>query len=144
MESFYHTSHVTVLLNHMMNLRQWFGTSCGQVRLLALMLGAGLGSKVAGCPPSHVQVAWLAYVTQAGVALGLIKSLAEHEPVWGLQFSALMTAVVVCNCLVRSACIQTTPHVDVGDDVGAVLIISRPTITSMHLLSSLNLVHLSL
>uniref|UniRef100_A0A7S0QUA5 Cation/H+ exchanger domain-containing protein n=1 Tax=Pyramimonas obovata TaxID=1411642 RepID=A0A7S0QUA5_9CHLO len=70
------------------------------VRLVALMVGAGLGSKVAGCPPTQVQVAWLAYVTQAGVALGLIKSLAEHEPVWGPPFASLMTAVVVCNCLV--------------------------------------------
>mmetsp|Transcript_8837 Transcript_8837/g.15189 ORF Transcript_8837/g.15189 Transcript_8837/m.15189 type:complete len:458 (+) Transcript_8837:312-1685(+) len=70
------------------------------VRLGSLFVGAGLGSKVAGCPPVQVKVAWLAYVTQAGVALGLIKSVTAHEPVWGPPFGALLIAVVVCNLMI--------------------------------------------
>jgi hypothetical protein len=76
---------------------------CAQVRLGSLFVGAGLGSKVAGCPPVQVKVAWLAYVTQAGVALGLIKSVTAHQPVWGPPFGALLIAVVVCNLMVSAA-----------------------------------------
>lgn len=41
--------------------------------------------------------AWMAYVTQAGVAMGLIKLAVNAFPSWGGEFAALSTAVVVAN-----------------------------------------------
>ena len=49
---------------------------------------------------SVVQVAWMAYVTQAGVALGLVKTVLTHDLDWGEPFAALMTGVVVLNLMV--------------------------------------------
>lgn len=72
-----------------------------QVRLLALYVGATVGSHLACCPADQVRVSWMAYVTQAGVALGLIKMVVLHEPTWGPPFSALMIGVVMLNLLVR-------------------------------------------
>jgi len=84
------------------------GAATGQVRLLSLYVGATAGCQLAGCPPDHTAVAWMAYVTQAGVALGLIKSVVMHEPKWGPPFSALMIAVVVLNSMVRAWCPSRT------------------------------------
>ena len=44
--------------------------------------------------------AWMAYVTQAGVALGLIKLVVAAFPAWGGEFAALGTTTVVINQVV--------------------------------------------
>jgi hypothetical protein len=39
----------------------------------------------------------LAMVTQAGVAIGLAKNVADRIPDWGPDFTALLMAVIVLN-----------------------------------------------
>lgn len=69
-------------------------------RLLALYHAARVGCDAIGAPESHKRVAYLAYVTQAGVALGLVRTAAARFPRWGDEFGALMVATIVMNQLV--------------------------------------------
>ena len=70
------------------------------VRIVSLMLGTGLGGWLADEPAAHNRVAWYAYVTQAGVALGLAKKIHGQFPDWGDEFATLIVAMVVINQLV--------------------------------------------
>ena len=69
-------------------------------RLLALYHAARIGCDAIGAPESHKNVAWMGYVTQAGVALGLVRTAAARFPQWGDEFGALMVATIVMNQLV--------------------------------------------
>ena len=70
------------------------------VRLAGIFLGSFVGGTVAGAPSNHNQVSWMAYVTQAGIALGLAKEVAVEFPPWGAEFATLMIAVIVVNQLI--------------------------------------------
>ena len=67
---------------------------------LALYHAARIGCDAIGAPESHKNVAWMGYVTQAGVALGLVRTAAARFPQWGDEFGALMVATIVMNQLV--------------------------------------------
>ncbi len=70
------------------------------VRLSGIALGSWVGGTAAGDPPEHIRVAWMAYLTQAGVALGLAKNVAAFFPDWGPQLATTLIAVIVLNQLV--------------------------------------------
>ncbi len=70
------------------------------VRLLAFVLGSGLGALVAGEGPRVALASGLAFVTQAGVALGLAKKVADTFPGFGETFATLVVAQVVLNQVV--------------------------------------------
>ncbi len=69
-------------------------------RLLAFGVGSGLGALVAGEPPRVALASGLAFVTQAGVALGLAKKVADTFPGFGETFATLVVAQVVLNQVV--------------------------------------------
>lgn len=66
-------------------------------RLFALYHAARAGCDLIGAPAEHREVAWMGYVTQAGVALGLARAAALRFPEWGEDFGAVTVAVVVLN-----------------------------------------------
>ena len=66
-------------------------------RFLAIMVGSFLGGTIAGDPFSANRIKWMAFITQAGVALGLAKEAAVEFPLLGNNFSTLIIAVVVIN-----------------------------------------------
>ncbi len=70
------------------------------VRLAGIFLGSFTAGLVAGAPSKHNRVSWMAYVTQAGIALGLAKEVAVEFPAWGASFTTLMIGVVVANQLI--------------------------------------------
>ncbi|KAK3280362.1 hypothetical protein CYMTET_11790 [Cymbomonas tetramitiformis] len=70
------------------------------MRLVGIIVGTRLGAQATAWPPEQTRVAWMAYVTQAGVAIGLTKSVVAKGVDWGAPFSAIMTAVIVCNSMV--------------------------------------------
>lgn len=70
------------------------------VRLGGLMVGNLVGGSLAGDPPRLNRVGWMAYVTQAGIGVGLAKEIAVEFPVWGGTLSTLLLAVIVVNQLV--------------------------------------------
>ena len=68
-------------------------------RLLALFIGGYVGGVVAGDPPQFNRLTWMAYITQAGVGLGLAKEVAIGFPELGNDFTTLMVAVIVISQL---------------------------------------------
>eukprot|EP00808_Paulinella_micropora_P012391 g62158.t1 len=69
------------------------------VRLLGVATATYMGGRLTGEPPAHNRIAWMAYVTQAGVALGLAKQVHLAFPEWGSGFATLVVSVVVMNQL---------------------------------------------
>ncbi|MCP4292364.1 MAG: potassium transporter TrkA [bacterium] len=67
------------------------------VRLFSIAIGSFAGGSLAGAPSHHNRVAWAAYLTQAGVGLGLAKEVSAEFPAWGSTFASLMIGVIVMN-----------------------------------------------
>ena len=67
------------------------------IRLLSIFIGSFLGGTIAGEPMKNNTVSWMAYVTQAGVGLGLAKEVAVEFPQFGLDFATIIIAVIVLN-----------------------------------------------
>ena len=69
------------------------------VRLAALFVGGYIGGTLAGDPPRFNRLTWMAYITQAGVGLGLAKEVAIEFPELGNGFATLMVAAIVLSQL---------------------------------------------
>lgn len=67
------------------------------VRLIAVIIGAYFGTSLAHDPRIFKRISWMAYVTQAGVGLGLATEVASEFNDWGAEFSTLIIAVIVLN-----------------------------------------------
>lgn len=59
-----------------------------------------VGGAWAEASPEIRRYAWLAFITQAGVSLGLIEQVAEKFPLWGVALQSPLVAVIVLNQLV--------------------------------------------
>ncbi|MCB0397462.1 MAG: cation:proton antiporter [Flavobacteriales bacterium] len=70
------------------------------IRLVSLFAGGLIGGALAGDPLKLNVIAWMPYVTQAGVGLGLATVVAAEFPEWGVQFSTIVIGVIVLNQLV--------------------------------------------
>lgn len=67
------------------------------VRLLGIAIGAYVGSAVAGESSQVRRTSWMAFITQAGIALGLAREVAVQFPDLGDAFATLVISVVVIN-----------------------------------------------
>jgi Kef-type K+ transport system membrane component KefB len=67
------------------------------VRLLGIFLGAYIGGTLGGDPAGHNRIAGMAYVTQAGVSLGLAMEVLRRFPEWGGTFVTIVVAVIAIN-----------------------------------------------
>ncbi|MEA3361172.1 MAG: cation:proton antiporter [Thermodesulfobacteriota bacterium] len=70
------------------------------VRLFAIFIGSMSGGKIAGDPIRNNVVSWMAYVTQAGVGLGLAKKVAVEFPDFGNVFATTIISVIVLNQII--------------------------------------------
>ena len=70
------------------------------VRLTGIMIGSFVGGTIAGDPPRNNRLNWMAFITQAGVGLGLAKEVAVKFPSWGEQFATTLIAVIIINQVV--------------------------------------------
>ena len=69
-------------------------------RLISLRLGCEVGAVWAGASKEVRQLSWLAFITQAGVGLGLTEQIGEKFPSWGLTLESSLVGVIVLNQLV--------------------------------------------
>jgi Trk K+ transport system NAD-binding subunit len=67
------------------------------VRLLSIFIGSWLGGRVAREPSKYYTKSWMAYITQAGVGLGLCKAVSVQFPSWGPQLATVIISVIVIN-----------------------------------------------
>jgi len=70
------------------------------VRLVGIFIGSFEGGVIAKDPMQHNWLGWTAYVTQAGVGLGLAKETAVVFPAWGDAFATVIISVIVLNQIV--------------------------------------------
>lgn len=68
------------------------------VRLVAMIIGAYVGSTLAGDDKLHKQIGWMPYVTQAGVGLGLAIEVSTEYGTWK----------GICNLSYCSYCNEST------------------------------------
>jgi Trk K+ transport system NAD-binding subunit/Kef-type K+ transport system membrane component KefB len=69
-------------------------------RLVGISIGSFAGGLVAGEPMAHNRIRWMAFVTQAGVGLGLAREAAVEYPEFGAAFATMMISVIVLNQIV--------------------------------------------
>lgn len=67
------------------------------VRVLGIGIGSGIGSTIAGESKLIRRTSWMAFITQAGIALGLAREVAVQFPDLGDAFATLIISVVVIN-----------------------------------------------
>ncbi len=70
------------------------------VRAGAVFLGSFAGNTLAGAPLKDAAISGMAFITQAGVGLGLAKEVASEFPEWGDPFATVIIAIIVLNQLV--------------------------------------------
>lgn len=70
------------------------------VRLITMILGGYFGVYAAEDDKKYAPIAWMPYLTQAGVALGLATIISHEFPSWGRQFETIVIAIIVINQLV--------------------------------------------
>ena len=69
------------------------------LRLLTIMIAGGLGVYAAKDNKKYALIAWMPYVTQAGVALGLATIVSQEFPDWGYQFETIIIAIIIIGQL---------------------------------------------
>jgi Trk K+ transport system NAD-binding subunit/Kef-type K+ transport system membrane component KefB len=99
------------------------------IRVAGIGLGSTLGGRFAGEPARHRRYSWMAYITQAGIALGLAREVAVQFPSLGDAFATLIISVVVINELAGPLFLKTalrrvgeTHEPGVAADGGRVLV----------------------
>ncbi|PLX04525.1 MAG: potassium transporter TrkA [Marinilabiliales bacterium] len=70
------------------------------IRIITMVLGGITGVIAAKDPKEYTFIAWMPYVTQAGVALGLATVVSAEFPEWGHSFETIVIAIIVINQLV--------------------------------------------
>ena len=70
------------------------------LRLITMYFGGVFGVVTAKDKKEYTHIAWMPYLTQAGVALGLATIIAHEFPAWGHQFETIVIAIIVINQLV--------------------------------------------
>lgn len=69
-------------------------------RAIGMTVGASTGAILSGDSSFPRGYLGFAFVTQAGLSLGLAKQVGVHFPEWGGEFATLFTAIIVINTLV--------------------------------------------
>lgn len=70
------------------------------VRLGGIFVGSFTGGVLAADPMRYNRVSWMAYITQAGVGLGLAKNVVVEFPEWGTAFATIIVSVIVANQII--------------------------------------------
>jgi len=70
------------------------------LRLITMFFGGIFGVLAAKDSKKYTFIAWMPYLTQAGVALGLATIVAHEFPTWGNEFETIIIAIIVINQLV--------------------------------------------
>eukprot|EP00466_Bigelowiella_natans_P016558 jgi/Bigna1/87356/estExt_fgenesh1_pg.C_190145 len=98
---FFTSAGAELEIDHLLRPELLFlGLGIFSLRIASLWLGATLGGWLAGRPSRETSYAWMGYVTQAGVAMGLAKDVAREFPEWGQVFASMMIFQMAINQVV--------------------------------------------
>lgn len=76
------------------------------VRAAGIYLGTEAGSRIGGAPDVVRHYAWLGFVSQAGVTLGMVTILERSFPTWGAELKTLFVAMVAVHELIGPVVLQ--------------------------------------
>lgn len=79
-------------------------------RIAVIFVGSYTGGTLAKNPPAHNRISWMAYITQAGIGLGLTTQVAVAFPEWGPTFATMMISVIVINQIVGPTFFKMAIH----------------------------------
>ncbi len=66
----------------------------------ALWLSTYLGAGFAGDPPAVRRHAWMGFLAQAGVTLGIANLVRDRFPIWGVHVATVIVAMIAVNQLI--------------------------------------------
>lgn len=78
----------------------WVAIALFGLRIVTLIIGGIFGVVASKDNKKFTFIAWMPYVTQAGVALGLTTLIANEFPSWGYEFETIIIAIIVLNQLI--------------------------------------------
>ena len=79
----------------------WFlGLMIVLVRILMIFMGSRLSGKIAGDTKGICKNAWLGFITQAGVSLGLLSEVVRRFPEIGGDIQSILVAAITANQIV--------------------------------------------
>jgi len=78
------------------------------IRLITMFFGGMLGVIAAKDPKEYTLIAWMPYITQAGIAIGLTTIIANAFPDWGQSFETIIIAIIVLNQLIGPPLLKWT------------------------------------
>ncbi len=70
------------------------------IRIITLVIGGIIGVLAAKDDKKYTKIAWMPYVTQAGVAIGLTTMISNTFPKWGHEFETIIIAIIVLNQII--------------------------------------------
>jgi len=76
------------------------------LRAVAIFAGTWLGARVSGAEPEVRRYAWLGFISQAGVTLGMVVIAARSFPEWGAELQTLFVAMVAVHELTGPILLQ--------------------------------------
>ncbi|MDT8436591.1 MAG: cation:proton antiporter [Gemmatimonadota bacterium] len=85
-------------------------------RVLGLWLGTTWGARLGGAPRPVGRLAWPAFISQAGVALGMVELVAREFPGWGEELRGIFVGMVAVHELVGPVAAKWT--LDRAGEVG--------------------------
>ena len=80
------------------------------LRILSMIVGSFVGGTLSGDSMRFAKVGWMPYITQAGVAIGLLTVVEEAFPSWGGNFSSIMLTVIVINQFIGPPMLKWVLH----------------------------------
>ncbi|HUG39811.1 MAG TPA: cation:proton antiporter [Longimicrobiales bacterium] len=72
----------------------------------AVFAGTWIGARVTGAEPEVRRYAWLGFISQAGVTLGMVVIAARTFPEWGAELQTLFVAMVAIHELIGPVLLQ--------------------------------------
>jgi Kef-type K+ transport system membrane component KefB len=69
-------------------------------RILALFASTWLGARLAGAGRPVRRYAWMGFLAQAGVTLGIANLVRDRFPLWGTEVAALVVAMIAVNQII--------------------------------------------
>jgi Kef-type K+ transport system membrane component KefB len=86
------------------------------VRGLAIFLGTLWGGRIGGSPEVVRKTSWSAFISQAGVALGMAELLSREFPTWGAELYGFFVGMVAVHELIGP--VMAKWSLDRADEVG--------------------------
>jgi hypothetical protein len=80
------------------------------VRAAGMLGGSWLAGRMNSDPVSHQYCAWMAYLTQAGVAIGLAQLAMREFPEMGVHLNTMVLAVIAINQIVGPVLFKAALH----------------------------------